>query len=106
MHVATFGAKVRLDAAQTHSLVHGAPDDACWPYEERDLLRLVDSLHRDCDVDDELWRSLRRQFSEEAMLELLMLAGFYRTISYLTNALRLPLEPSATGSRALRWHPE
>jgi hypothetical protein len=29
------------------------------------------------------------------MLELLMLAGFYRTISYLTNALRLPLEPGA-----------
>jgi hypothetical protein len=34
-------------------------------------------------------------FSEEAMLELLMLAGFYRTVSYLTNALRLPLEPYA-----------
>ena len=27
------------------------------------------------------------------MLELLLLAGFYRTVSYLTNALRLPLEP-------------
>ena len=29
------------------------------------------------------------------MLELLLLAGFYRTVSYLTNALRLPLEPYA-----------
>jgi alkylhydroperoxidase family enzyme len=95
VHVATFGAKVKLDAAQTHSLVHGGPDDACWPDEERALLRLVDSLHHHCDVDDELWQSLRRQFSEEAILELLMLAGFYRTVSYLTNALRLPLEQSA-----------
>ena len=24
-----------------------------------------------------------------------MLAGFYRTVSYLTNALHLPLEPDA-----------
>ena len=24
---------------------------------------------------------------------MLMLAGFYRTVSYLTNALRLPAEP-------------
>ena len=32
---------------------------------------------------------------EEAVLELLLLAGFYRTVSYLTNALRLPLEPYA-----------
>lgn len=27
------------------------------------------------------------------MLELLMLAGFYRTVSYLANGLRLPQEP-------------
>ena len=29
------------------------------------------------------------------MLELLMLCGFYRTVSYLANALRLPLEEGA-----------
>jgi len=46
-------------------------------------------------VDDALWQALRADFSEEAMLELLMLAGFYRTVSYLTNGLRLPLEPDA-----------
>jgi alkylhydroperoxidase family enzyme len=38
---------------------------------------------------------LRAAFSEEAMLELLLLVGFYRTVSYLTNALRLPPEPFA-----------
>jgi hypothetical protein len=27
-----------------------------------------------------------------AIVEVLMLAGFYRTVSYLTNVLRLPLE--------------
>jgi hypothetical protein len=30
-----------------------------------------------------------------ALVEVLMLAGFYRTVSYLTNALRLPLESDA-----------
>ena len=38
---------------------------------------------------------MRAAFSEEAMLELLLLAGFYRTVSYLTNALRLPPKSSA-----------
>ena len=42
-----------------------------------------------------LWGELRARFSEEAILELLLLAGFYRTVSSLTNALRLPLEPYA-----------
>ena len=92
VHVAAFAAKAGLDAAQIHSLAHGGPEDACWPDADRDLLRLCDALHRHCDVDDGLWWALRARFAEEAMLELLLLAGFYRTVSYLTNALRLPLE--------------
>ena len=56
---------------------------------------VCDALHADCTIDDALWSALRTHFSEEAMLELLMLAGFYRTVSYLTNALKLPLEPGA-----------
>lgn len=92
VHVALFAPKARLDAAAIHSLARGSADDPCWSDEDRDLLRLCDALHRDCDVGDELWRALRMRFSEGALLELLMLAGFYRTVSYLTNVLRLPLE--------------
>ena len=95
VHVAAFASKAGVDAAQIQSLVHGSADDACWPDADRDLLRLCDVLHRDCDVDDELWRALRTRFSEGAILELLLLAGFYRTVSYLTNVLRLPLEDGA-----------
>ena len=71
------------------------PSDACWKPEEALLIRFCDALHASCDIDDALWAELRAQFSEEAILELLLLAGFYRTVSYLTNALRLPLEPYA-----------
>jgi alkylhydroperoxidase family enzyme len=95
VHVSIFGAKAGLNPAQVRSLVEGEPDDGCWSPEEADLLRLCDALHRCCDVDDELWKALRARHSEEAMLELLMLAGFYRTVSYLANALRLPLEEGA-----------
>jgi alkylhydroperoxidase family enzyme len=93
VHIAIFGARVGFTPAQISSLVHGGPADHCWPEQEQTLLQLCDALHRDCDVDDALWQRLRADFSEEAMLELLMLAGFYRTVSTLTNALRLPLEP-------------
>jgi len=97
IHVAIFGARVALTADQVHSLVHGGPEDPCWNAEDRMLLRMCDTLHHDSSIDDGLWRSLRAAFTEEAMLELLMLAGFYRTVSYLTNALQLPLE--ANGAR-------
>ena len=93
VHIAIFGARVGFDAPQLASLVHGDAGDACWSPSDRLLLRLSDALHREATLDDALWQSLRADFSEEALLELLMLAGFYRTVSYLTNALRLPLEP-------------
>lgn len=95
VHAALFAARVQLTPEQLHSTVRGDPGDACWSDEDRDLLRLCDALQTASTVDDELWSLLRARFSEEAMLELLLLAGFYRTVSYLTNALRLPLEPNA-----------
>jgi alkylhydroperoxidase family enzyme len=95
VHVAIFAKRVQLSDEQLRSTVHGGPDDACWRDEDRPLLRLCDALHHDCTIDDALWSRLCADFSEEAMLELLLLAGFYRTVSYLTRALRLPLEPDA-----------
>jgi alkylhydroperoxidase family enzyme len=95
VHVATYGTHVGLDSAQIRSLVYGGPSDPCWAEEERILLRLCDALHADCTIDDDLWQSLTNSFSDEAILEILMLAGFYHTVSYLTNVLRLPLEADA-----------
>ena len=95
VHVAIFAARVQLTPEQLHSTVHGGADDACWSDEDRLLIRLCGALHTHCTIDDTLWQTLRERFSEQAMLELLMLAGFYRTVSYLTNALRLPLEANA-----------
>ncbi|MFI4880486.1 MAG: carboxymuconolactone decarboxylase family protein [Steroidobacterales bacterium] len=97
VHIALFGARVGLTPPQIASLARGGPRDLCWSAEDRVLLQMCDALHGECSLNDELWESLRAIFNEEAMIELLMLAGFYRTVSYLTNALRLPLE--ANGAR-------
>jgi alkylhydroperoxidase family enzyme len=95
VHVAFFGDRVGLTPQQVQSLTHGSPDEDCWSPQDRPVLRLCDELHHTATVSDGLWAALRQQHSEEAMLELLMLAGFYRTVSYLCNALRLPLETDA-----------
>lgn len=95
VHVSGFAKRAGLDAAQVVSTVRGDARDACWSDDDRLLIRLCDTLHRDCDVDDALWAELSARFSPEACLELLLLAGFYRTVAYLTNALRLPLEHGA-----------
>jgi alkylhydroperoxidase family enzyme len=98
VHAAFFARRAGLDAAQLRSTVHGTPGDACWAPPDALLIRFCDALHAGgCTLDDALWTELRAAFSEEAILELLLLAGFYRTVSYLTNALRLPPERFAAG---------
>lgn len=98
VHAALFAGRAGLDADQLRSTVHGGPDDPCWGPEDRLLLRFCDALHAECTIDEALWTDLRAAFGDEAIIELLLLAGFYRTVSYLTNAFELPAEPFAA-----RW---
>ncbi len=98
VHVAFFGDRAGFDAAQRDSLARGSAGDACWSEDDRRVLRLAEALHAKGDVDDTLWAELSAAFAPEALLELLMLAGQYRMVSYLTNALRLAPEPWAA-----RW---
>ncbi len=95
VHVAFFAERAKLTPEEIASLATGDATDACWGAEERLLIRLCDALHAVCDVDDGLWSEISARFSDEATIELLMLAGFYRTVSYLTNALRLTPEAYA-----------
>jgi alkylhydroperoxidase family enzyme len=93
VHIAFFGEPAGLSRAQVRSLVHGSAEDECWHDEaERVLIRVCDALHEQATIDEPLWQAFARHFSEMACLEVLMLAGFYRTVSYLTNATLLPLE--------------
>jgi alkylhydroperoxidase family enzyme len=96
VHISVFAAKAGLTEEQITSLTVGGPDDTCWTEADRQLIRLCDSLNDDCTVDDALWAELTGNHSDEALLELLMLAGTYRTVSYLVNSLRLPPEPGAS----------
>lgn len=102
VHVGEFGEAAALTPAQLHSLVFGQPEDDCWTGHEKPLLRACDALHRDCSLPDPVWEALRESLSELAVMEVLMLAGFYRTVSYLTNGLRLPLEPGAGTFESVR----
>jgi alkylhydroperoxidase family enzyme len=95
IHVHFFADKAGFDAAQLRSTVHGDATDDCWGDDDRLILRLCDALHRSCDVDDDLWRDLKGAFEDEAVMEMMMVAGNYRSVAYLTNALRLPREKFA-----------
>ncbi len=95
VHVAFFGGRAGLSEKQVAGTCAADPGATDFPPREQLLLRLVDELHETARVSDALWEELRREWSDEQTIELVALAGFYHLISFVTNALRVPLEPFA-----------
>ena len=96
VHAAFFGERVGLSPEQLRATVHGGADDPAWSDEERLLLRLVDELHDSAHVTDRLWDGLSAAFSTEQIFEAIALVGFYHTVSFFANGLKLPLEAFGT----------
>ena len=95
VHVAFFGERVRLTPEEVRGLCTEDVEATPFSPRERLLLRLCDELHASATVSDGLWAELVREWSAPQLLELLVLAGYYHAISFVTNALRLPLESFA-----------
>lgn len=96
VHVAFFADRAGLSAEQVTSLAHGGPGDPCWAGQrDRLLIEAADALHDTADLNDDLWHRLTQVFSDEQLLDLLMLAGWYHAIAFVANAARLACETGA-----------
>jgi alkylhydroperoxidase family enzyme len=96
VHVQVFAEKAGLTGAQIRSVTSGRPDDACWTDPaDRAVLHAADVLDRDCDLTDADWIWLTSHVGEEGAVDTLLICGWYRAISYLARATRLPAEPCA-----------
>jgi alkylhydroperoxidase family enzyme len=61
------------------------------------MIAAVYALHARATLGDAEFKALSAYYENDQILEIIMLCGFYRTVSYLANALALPLEK--TGAR-------
>jgi alkylhydroperoxidase family enzyme len=93
MRVHYFAEEASLSEAQVYASVYGDADDASWLPDDKVLVQLADELHDTVSISDALWTNLRATFSEEAVMQLLLMAGYYRTVATIANGLRLPIEP-------------
>lgn len=95
VHAAFFGALAGLGQTELSATVLAGPGAACWSEEDTLLLRLADELHDHACLTDATWTAVRARFAEDQILELVMLAGLYRAISYVVSCAGVALEPGA-----------
>ena len=75
--------------------MRGDADAACWSTAEQALIAAVDALHVRSTLGDAEFAALSAHYDEARILEIILLCGFYRTVSYLVNTVALPLEAKA-----------
>ena len=95
VHVATFAEAAHLTEEQVRATVHGPADAPCWSAAEQALIAAVDALHARATLSDAEFAALSAHCDNAKIFEIILLCGFYRTVSYLANGLDLPLEAKA-----------
>ncbi len=92
VHVAGFAQKAGFSDEQVAATCQKALDDTLWSGEQLAVLQLVDELHEGAQLSDDTWALLRSFFSEEQLIELIMLAGLYHAVSFIVNGLKVENE--------------
>jgi 4-carboxymuconolactone decarboxylase len=95
VHVVAFGKPLGLSDEEISATVDASPEDPVWSEPDRLLIRLVDELHDTCTVSPSLWSALAERYADDQLLELVIIAGWYRLLSGVINAVGIELEPWA-----------
>ena len=95
VHVAAFADAARLTGEQVRATVLGQADAPCWSAAEQAMISAVDALHVSATLSEAEFVALSAHYDEAKIFEIILLCGFYRTVSYLANGLALPLEENA-----------
>lgn len=93
VHAATPARQAVLSPQQLKATTATDPAaHAAWLPHHAALLDAVDDLHDTARLSQTAWDALRVHYDDAQLLELLVLIGWYRTISYLANGLLLEEE--------------
>jgi 4-carboxymuconolactone decarboxylase len=95
VHAVAFAADVGLTDEQLAATVHGRADDPAWSPADSAIVALCDELFYTATVSGEVWDGVAATHSPDQMLELVIAAGWYRTLCGVINATQIPLEPWA-----------
>lgn len=90
--------RIGLTDAEIERVIEG-PSARAWSELEAAILFGVDELLEDQMISDATWNKLASFWSDQQLIEFLMMVGQYVATAYMQNSLRLRLHP---GSRGLR----
>ncbi|MGW4769153.1 carboxymuconolactone decarboxylase family protein [Nocardia sp. NPDC004278] len=95
VHAVVQGPQVGLTTAQIDAAAVGPADDPAWTAADSVLVLMADELHDTGDISDEVWTRLAERYDVDQILELIIIAGWYRLLSTVITSARIEFEPWA-----------
>lgn len=95
VHVTAFAAAAKLSELDIAATLQQPAREGYWSPKEAVLVATIDALHDRATLSEAEFAALRNHLNSDQVLEVLLLAGFYRTVAYIANGLDLPLEAAA-----------
>lgn len=92
VHAAAFAPALGLGEDWLRATWHGGADDPAFSPRQALLVRMCDELHETATLTDATWEALRAVYADDALVELVCLAGFYHLVGFLCGAFRLAPE--------------
>jgi alkylhydroperoxidase family enzyme len=90
------GLRCGLTDVEIAALTRG-PNTHDWSSDDLALIALADDLAVDDCVSDATWAALSRRWSDAELVELLIVAGFYRLVSGFLNSTGVELDAGVPG---------
>jgi 4-carboxymuconolactone decarboxylase len=95
VHAAFFGLSVGLDEATLGALATAPADASIFDPRTRLLVTAADELIDGGQLTEATWQHLAAVYEPAQLIELIILCGWYRTLSTVITSVQLPLEPWA-----------
>jgi alkylhydroperoxidase family enzyme len=89
----------RVASEEIERIIEGSSAPG-WSKQDRAIVRAVEELHFDSMISDDTWSDLQEFYNDKKLIELVILAGQYKTVAYYQNSLRLPLPEGNMGLSA------
>jgi 4-carboxymuconolactone decarboxylase len=94
---AVIGRNCGLSDTEIKALATADPSAGDWSADDQALVAVADDLCRDDCVSDATFAQLQSRWSEAEIMELIVVAGFYRLVSGFLNSTGVQLDPGVPG---------
>jgi 4-carboxymuconolactone decarboxylase len=95
LRVAWQAEAAKFTSEQIADSVRPSVDRSLWDERDLALIDVVDELHDKGSIAEAGYRALRASYSDQQVVEILLLAGWYHAVSFLANGTELDPESFA-----------